>query len=1352
MILKKMNKINNIFFLKDLSKNYKNNKFSDDFLKNTNLLYMFHLSYKNFLNFGLKNIFNDIFPIYIKKSKHIINFFNYKLIYPSKSYYYCINKGITYSISIEIELILSSYIINNNGYLIKKKMKNEFLTISDIPILTDNSTFIIDGVEKIIISKFVRSPGLYFLKEFKKRNPLLFLKLVPDKGDEIDFYINNNNILYLKIRKNNILITDILIVAGFNKHQIINIFYNSIEIFFFTNFVIKLKFDDKIFLNYSIPYDIFDNNGNLILSKNKNIDQDVIIKIKENNVDYILIDKNFLINKYLAENLYYNGNKIAKILDILNLNILNNVFKYNIKSIKILVYGSSAHMSIISSLKKNSDYFKSLDNLNIFLKNISFNIFDFNILNINYNNFKRKFDISKICRKKLNFYYKKNYNFKLINKLDIINIIKLLISFNDGVYEKTNNLDIKNLNLLLVGDILEDLFFKFFFTTKKKVENYFLNINNKNFSINKIFKVFNLNFEVKKFFSTSRYSQYLDQTNMLSELAHKRRVTLLGVIGVSKKYSGFNYRDLNSSHYSRICPVETPEGINIGLVNSLALLCKIDKYNFLVSPYYKVVNGNILKKIKYLSVDEEFNSFICEPTTMFKNFKNIDYILSKYGDQILVTNPNFINFINILPYQMLSVSTILIPFLENNDSNRALMASNMLKQSLPLMFPERPYVSTGLEGLVSLNSDNLIISKEKALICYKDSRFIILKNYLNYNDFYTYSYDLYFLIKYFSSNQKTNRSQRVFGYENSNLYTGDILTDGACTSDGVLSLGKNVIVALMAWEGYNFEDSIIVSEKIIIDEKFTSLEFIQIDINVLNISSDEFEILSLDTVKKFSREKNLDSFFIIKCGTKVYSGDVLVGKMFSKTKKTKDINSNNLSFYSMLSEENHNIDDTSFYLPNNFTTGVVNCVEVYFSDIYFSDIYDKKLFDNQKSKIIYNKKKKFIFLKKKIKNMIINFLINKKYYSLNDKIKLFNCEDFKKINIKNILNLKLVDYEYFKIFKKITKKVKFFLKINKFIIKELKKKFFKELLPDVSKVIRITIISKKKLQVGDKMSGRYGNKGVISKILPINDMPYTYNGNIVEVILNPLGVPSRMNIGQLLEIHLGFASICLGWKLFDMLYKNNSISNIKLLLKKIYKNNLEINYINLLNYNKIINLINYLKEGFYFSVKPFSMFKENDLNNLLNIIFSNNFLYNLGVSENKKQICLYDGRDGKKFQKKITIGYMYLFKLNHLAEDKMHARSTGPYSLITQQPLKGKTNKGGQRLGEMEVWALEAYGAFYSLQEMFTIKSDDTSGRYAAYKKIVCDIGNFSFNVPETFNVMMRNINSLSLYIRFNDY
>ncbi len=1351
MILKKMNKINNIFFLKDLSENYPNFKNSNNILKNSSLLYLFHLSYNNFLKFGLNDVFNSIFPIYIKKSKHIIEFLKYELIHPTKSYHYCINKGLTYSISIDLELIFYNYIIDNNGFILKNKIKNEIINISNLPVLTNNSTFIIDGIEKTIVSKFIRSPGLYFLKEFKKNNYFYFLKLVPDIGDEIDFFIDKNNIPYLKIRKNLILITDILIVAGFNSKQIIELFYNLLEVFYFDEFNVKLKFDDKIFLNYNLPYDIFDNYGNLILSKNKIIDQDIILKIKENNIKHILINKNFLIGKYFAENLYYDNNKFVKIFDIIDSKTLFDIFNFNIKNFKIILYGSFAHMSIILSLKKNLNYFKSLDNVNFFLKNIGFNIFDFNILNFDYNNIKKFFDISKICRKKLNFFYKKNYNFKLINKLDIVNILKLLISFNDGLYEETDSLDIKNLNLILVGDMIKDIFFQFFFKIKKRVEKFNLNVN-KNFSINKIFKTFDLIFEIKKFFSTSRYSQYLDQTNLISELSHKRKVTFLGVIGISKKYSGFNSRDLNSSHYSRICPIETPEGINIGLVNSLALLCKVDKYNFLVSPYYKVINGKILKKIVYLSVNEEFNSFICEPTKVFKNFKNIDYILAKYGDQILITNPEFINFINILPYQMLSSSAILIPFLENNDSNRALMASNMLKQALPLIFPERPYISTGLEFLISLNSKDLVISKEKGLIHYQDSRFIILKNYLNYNDFYSYSYDIYFLIKYFSSNQKTNKSQRIINYnKNLNHYTNDILADGSSTSEGVLSLGKNVIVALMPWEGYNFEDSIIVSEKIIIEEKFTSLEFTQIDINILNLSKNEFEILCSDTVKNFSRKKNLDSFSIIKKGTKVYGGDVLVGKTFLKLKKTKKPSFSEKIINFLLLESNCNIDDTSFYLPNNFNCGIVNSIEIYFSDSYFFKNDDKKLFNYQNSKIIINKKKKFFFLKKKIKNMVIDFLINKKYFSYDHKIKLFKYSDFKKKNIKNILNLKLVNYEYFKIFKKIIKKIKFFLKINKFIIKEIKKKFFKELLPDISKIIRISIISKKNLQVGDKMSGRYGNKGVISKILPINEMPYIYNGKSIDVILNPLGVPSRMNIGQLLEIHLGFTSLCLGWKLFDMLYKNNSILNIKYLLKKIYKNSLEVNYINLLNYKQIISLIDYLKEGFYFSVKPFSLFKENSLNNLLNIVFSDNFLYNLGISENKKQISLYDGRDGVKFKKKITVGYMYLFKLNHLSEDKMHARSTGPYSLITQQPLRGKSNKGGQRLGEMEVWALEAYGAFYSLQEMFTIKSDDVSGRYVAYKKIVRGIGDFIFNIPETFNVMMRNINSLSLYIRFNE-
>ncbi|QND78483.1 DNA-directed RNA polymerase beta subunit [Candidatus Nasuia deltocephalinicola] len=1343
-----MNK-NIIYLNEELSGNYFNKKQSEKILKNFNLLYIFFLSYKNFLKNSLKKIIDFIFPLFIYRNNIAVYFNNYNILYPLKSPNYCINNGITYSISIKLSLSLYKYEINStNSKILKTKISDEEIIIPNIPYITNNFTFIINGIEKTIVSKFVRSPGLYFLIEKNRGKKIYILKIVPDIGDEIDFIIDNKNEIYLKYKKFSLKILNILKVGGLNNEEIIHEFYNHITTIFI-NKNWKIFFNRELFLNFIFPFDILDENNNVIIKKNTIIENSEILKMSELNIDYINIPCEYLIGKNLYFNIYYQNNKIFTAGQAITKSILEFILEKKINKLSFIIYNSDFHKSILNDLNKIS-FFDSTENINSFLNNLKFNIFDFNIINNKFSNFKKYFYIHPICRKKINFYLKKNYNFKLLSLKDLINILKLIISFKDDLFKESDKLSLSNLNLIMIGDTFEDIFLNFFLKLKNKIENGFFDIDN-NYNLNSILKIYILINEIKDFFNMSKYCQYLDKVNILSEISHKRRVTFLGVIGISKKYSGFDSRDLNSSHYSRVCPIETPEGINIGLVNSLALLCSVDKYKFLIAPYYKIINGKITKKWKYLSVEEEFNSFIGEPTIMnsFESLENIDLILAKYGEQILFTNFKLIKYINILPYQMLSISTILIPFLENNDSNRALMASNMLRQALPLSNPEKPKISTGFEGLVAKNSGTMLICKNKGIYNYSDSRLIILKNYFIFDNNYYYNYDIYFLIKYLSSNQKTNISQNFIGAnKDEKFFPGDIISDGSCTSDGVLSLGKNLLTVFMCWEGYNFEDSIIISEKIVKDEKFTSLDLTQIDINVNNISNNS-EILKNGLNDDFL--KNINRFGIIKIGSKVYGGDIIVEKLYPVFDDFEEINPNHRILHSIFSKGDLNSIDTSFYLPEKFPPGIVISNEVYFSDKYTLNVFDHNLLKYQIKNFLRLKKKKFYLIRKKIKKMLKNFLFEKKSFFEGKEI-IINKKFLYKKKLKEMLKIFLINKNQYKLFNNIKKKIKFFLKIYKFISKDINKKYYKKLSSDICKIIRVFIISKKYLQVGDKMSGRYGNKGVISKILPENQMPYFLNGVSVEIILNPLGVPSRMNVGQLLEIHMGFISISLSWKIENFLNNNNCIKKIKNLLKKIYTNSEDQLKIDSLDYKNLLFLIRYFKNGFFFSIKPFNSYVENNIEKFLNIIFSNNFLKDESISWNKKQTILRDGRSGENFENPSTIGLMYIFKLNHLAEEKIHARSVGPYSLITQQPLKGKSNLGGQRLGEMEVWAMEAYGAFYSLREMLTIKSDDVSGRFESYKNIIKGISNLIFNKPETFNVMIKNINCLSLYIRFNDY
>ncbi|XXS36669.1 MAG: DNA-directed RNA polymerase subunit beta [Candidatus Nasuia deltocephalinicola] len=1344
-------------FRKKLFSNYHNYKKSNNYLNNINLFFFLQNSYKCFLDKGLKKIFDFTFPIYAYKTKNILEFFSYKVFYPRNSQLHCLNNGLSFCISIRITFRIFDYNIDFNSLkILKNNVRFEDINIPNIPMITSDSTFIIDGVEKVIVSKFIRSPGLYFIKSKNIKKKKFILKLVPDFGSEIDFILDHKNLLYLNYKDKFILLTDILKSSGMSNKEIISTFYNFFYIFVFES-SFKVKFDSDLFLNYSFPYDILNYDNQIIVKKNKIISLDDIKNIKDNFIEYVFVEKDFILGKHLGCDLYFENIKFANVCDELNDDVLKNIIYYNIKSFSIIVYGSQNHASVILTLKngkflnKNNDYFSSLNNLNIFLNFLGSKIFNFNILNYNSNYFKRFFIISDICRKKMNFYFKKNFNFNYLARADIVNIIKILISFKDGFFKETKSLNLSNLNLHMGGEMLYEIFCDFFLKLKSSFKNVFFNIDTK--PLTHYIKIPILLSKIKSLFSSSKYSQYLEQVNIISEISHKRRVVFLGVIGISKKYSGFDARDLDSSHYSRLCPVETPEGINIGLVNSLALLCKVDKYNFLVSPYYKIENKKVSSRWIYLPVSEELNSFIAEPTQSFENFENINQVLSKYGDNLSFINSDIVNYINVLPYQMLSITALLVPFIENNDPNRALMASNMLKQALPLVYPSRPVVATGFEGIVGFNSKSIIRSLNKSFIEYQDSRFIILKNIFNFKDFYYYNYDLYFLSKYHSTNQKTINSQRALIFSNNKIFnSGEIIADGASTDLGELSLGQNVFAAFMTWEGYNFEDSIIVSEKLVLDEKYTSLELIRLDVDICYFSSKNFESLTKDVVKNFILKKNLNKFGLIKIGSKVYGGDILVSKICPIINDFEEINPNQRLLYSMFSgNSEYNYKDTSFKLPEKFSSGVVISVETYFSNSYPLNNFDKLLLRIQKKRFLNSKKKKYKFIKKKIEIMIKDFLFGKNCI-IDDTCYFSNFDFLNKRKFKDIFKIKICNIRFSEMFEILKKKVIFFFKIYDFLKKNSKNKFLKDLSNSLSKMVKIIIIVKKKLQVGDKMSGRHGNKGVISKILPINEMPYLFNGRIIEMILNPLGVPSRMNVGQLLEIHLGFISLCLGWKIYDLLFKNNSFNKIKDLLLKIYNKDINKDDLDSLNFIEILNLVNFFKNGIYFSINPFSGFKECMMNNILDLIFSENFLFDHGVSQDKKKIFLYDGRSGEKFKSRITVGLMYMLKLNHLAEDKIHARSVGPYSMITQQPLKGKSNKGGQRLGEMEVWALEAYGAFYSLQEMFTVKSDDVKGRFKTYSNIIKGISEYIFNRPETFNVMLKNINSLSLYIRFNDY
>jgi len=851
---------------------------------------------------------------------------------------------------------------------------------------------------------------------------------------------------------------------------------------------------------------------------------------------------------------------------------------------------------------------------------------------------------------------------------------------------------------------------------------------------------------MKDFFATSQLSQFMDQTNPLSEITHKRRVSALGPGGLTRERAGFEVRDVHPTHYGRICPIETPEGPNIGLINSLATYSRVNKYGFIESPYRKVIDGKVSDKIEYLSAIEESNFTIAQANSLIKEDgsfqeelvscrKSLNYVLSK---------PETIEYIDVSPKQLVSVAASLIPFLENDDANRALMGSNMMRQAVPLIKPESPLVGTGIERDVALDSGVTIIAKRDGVVDKIDGKRIVVK--ATEKELSKSGVDIYNLLKFQKSNQNTTINQKPLVKIGDNIRKGDIIADGPSTKLGELALGKNVTVAFMPWLGYNFEDSILISERCVSDDVFTSLHI------------EEYELMARDTklgteditrdIPNISEEslRNLDESGIVYVGAEVKPGDILVGKVTPKGDTIS--NPEEKLLRSIFGEKATDVRDSSLKLPPG-SNGIVVDVRVFNR---FGIEKDERSTAIERAEIEAVQEDKSVEEEILIRNIRqrAEEIINNKKLSINyNKVKAsskLTLEDLEDLELNDFWKMKFQEEETNKdleLIKTQYTKVKQDIK-NRFEDKVAKIQQGDELLPNVLKMVKVFVAVKRSLKPGDKMAGRHGNKGVISKIVPVEDMPYMDNGKPVDVVLNPLGVPSRMNVGQILETHLGWACSELGEKINKIVKIKSGIEKRKKTLteifKKIYGEKIYKEKIETLNLREFEELTVNLSSGVPVSTPVFDGASVEDVNKLLQ----------LAELPSTGQTSLWDGRTGEKFDRNVTVGIIYMLKLHHLVEDKIHARSTGPYSLVTQQPLGGKAQLGGQRFGEMEVWALEAYGASYTLQEILTVKSDDVAGRTKVYETIVKGDDKFESGIPESFNVLVKEIRSLGLNIEIN--
>ena len=1309
---------------------------------------------------GFDRVFKSIFPIEDINDKASLEYVSYRLEKPKFDVEECIARGLTYSAALKCTLRLVVFDINqeeNTKDILSAKEQEVYM--GEVPMMTNSGTFITNGVQRVVVNQMHRSPGVFFDHDNGKSHAsgkLLFnCRVIPNRGSWLDFEFDVKDLLYFRIdRKKKLLVSTLLQALGFTKAEIVNEFYEKEKCTFVnsTN-KWKTKFDPENYKSKNFSEEIIDAKSNkVILKAGEKINFLQAKKLFNDGLKEVLVSSDYLRGKFLHKDLKL-GEDEFKIGTELNDAIIQKILNNKVESLDLtktntINKGPYILQTIINDKNDNkndaiSEIYKVLRPGEPPTIEIASQIFN----NLFFSS--DRYDLSDVGRVKMNSRLELNCSDKItiLRNDDILAIIKKMLDLRDGKDDVDDIDHLGNRRVRSVGELVENQARIGVYRMERAIKEKMTTLDVESAMPQDLINAKPLTISLKDFFATSQLSQFMDQTNPLSEITHKRRVSALGPGGLTRERAGFEVRDVHPTHYGRICPIETPEGPNIGLINSLSTYSKINKYGFIESPYKKVENGIVQEKIEYLSAMEETKFTIAQANSLIDSKgkfseelvscrKNLDFILSK---------PENIDYIDVSPKQLVSVAASLIPFLENDDANRALMGSNMMRQAVPLLKPEAPLVGTGIESDVALDSGVTIVAKRDGVVDKIDGKRIVIKA-TDDKDYTKSGVDIYNLQKFKRSNQNTCINQKPLVRVGDVVKSGDIIADGPSTKIGELALGKNVTVAFMPWQGYNFEDSILISERCVTDDVFTSIHI------------EEYEVMARDTklgeeditrdIPNVNEEalKNLDESGIVYIGAEVKPGDILVGKVTPKGDTASGAEEKLLR--SIFGEKAIDVTDTSLKMPSG-SGGIVVDVRVFNRHGIDKDersitIERAEIESVQQDKIVEEE-----ILDRSIKQRASQILTNTKLlkaYKDYNEGHLITEEDIFKLLISDLFKLPFEETTKNDAITKLRNQ--YDLAKNdiqeRFEDKVRKIQQGDDLLPSVMKMVKVFVAIKRRLRPGDKMSGRHGNKGVVSKIVPVEDMPYQENGKPVDIVLNPLGVPSRMNVGQILETHLGWACTELGDTIKKIINQNNKkiekSEKIMNVLKSVYGTDVLNNKIDKLDKNEFVDLCSNIQNGIPIATPVFDGAKEKDVTDMLE----------LSKLPKSGQTFLWDGRTGEKFDRAVTVGTIYMLKLHHLVEDKIHARSTGPYSLVTQQPLGGKAQLGGQRFGEMEVWALEAYGASYTLQEILTVKSDDVAGRVKVYETIVKGEENFESGIPESFNVLVKEIKSLALNVELN--
>lgn len=1305
------------------------------------------------LDEGLHAALKSIFPIKSHSEFAELQYVKYILGEPTFDVKECQQRGAHYAAPLRVSVRLVIYDKDApGGAKIVKDIKEQEIYMGEIPLMTDTGTFVINGTERVIVAQLHRSPGVFFDHDRGKTHSsgkLLFnARIIPYRGSWLDFEFDHKDCVYVRIdRRRKLPATILLRALGYNNEEIINIFFETNE-FSFTNEEIRLQLIPERMRGDISSFDI-SIQDKVILEKGQRVTARHIRQLEKENVTELAVPRDYLHGKILAHNLIVpgTGELLAKVNDELTDDLIGKIMAAGIPQIKTLFVNDLDRGPYISNAMRIDSTETQLDALvEIYrmmrpgeppAREAAQQLFENLFFSAD------RYDLSAVGRMKFNRRLGRQeiLGSGVLSKEDIIDVLKELIKIRNG-HGTVDDIDhLGNRRVRSVGEMVENQFRLGLVRVERAVKERLSLADVESLMPQEIINAKPVAASIKEFFGSSQLSQFMDQNNPLSEVTHKRRVSALGPGGLARERAGFEVRDVHTTHYGRVCPIETPEGPNIGLINSLAVYSRTNDYGFLETPYRKVIDQVVTDEIEYLSAIEEGKYFIAQASAKVDEHGKLidDLVSSRHKDEFTLTSADQINYMDVSSKQIVSVAASLIPFLEHDDANRALMGSNMQRQAVPTLRTDKPLVGTGMERIVARDSGVTVVAKRGGRVESLDAGRIVVRVHDNETEEGIPGVDIYNLIKYTRSNQNTCINQKPLVKPGDRVSKGDILADGPSTDMGELALGQNLFVAFMPWNGCNFEDSILISERVVQEDRFTTIHIEEKTCVARDTKLGPEEITAdIPNVGESALAK-LDQSGIVYIGAEVKAGDILVGKVTPKGET--QLTPEEKLLRAIFGEKASDVKDTSLRVPSGMDGTVID-VQIFTRDGVKKDDRAKQIEQAEIERVKKDLNEQFRIIEQDFYQRVNAMLLDKLAVSGPNGLSsgtVVTLEYLESIKHSQWFEIRLQDEDVNMQLEALAEQIAAQRTEIDRRLEEKKKKIAigDDLPPGVQKMVKVYLAVKRRIQPGDKMAGRHGNKGVISQIVPVEDMPYMAGGVPVDIVLNPLGVPSRMNVGQVLETHLGWAARGLGLKIGKMLEAQAKIHELRDYLEAIYNRSGRKEEIADLSDAELIELAHNLEGGVPMATPVFDGATEEDIRTMLR----------LAELPESGQTRLYDGRTGEAFERDVTVGYMYMLKLNHLVDDKMHARSTGPYSLVTQQPLGGKAQFGGQRFGEMEVWALEAYGASYTLQEMLTVKSDDVTGRTKIYKNIVDGDHRMEAAMPESFNVLIKEIRSLGINI-----